>query len=347
MKEFKHFTTVKGVSDRRRLPRLGKIRLGVKVRNRGGMTKKCSHGSNEGCMYCTHPTETPHFVCPTEVQFIYGEKPKSLDVMIPVEDPTVIFPQAYKYYGKSRGIKCIGDGETAYEAINGEMKERACPCEKLDKGCSLTAHLLVMLPRVNVGGVYQIDTGSYHSIVDINSGIDYIKALVGRVALVPAKLERVPRTTYGAGSAQEHYTLMLTPNMEDIGSLDMLRRDQRAIMAPDFAVPEPEVVNPAMNDDSVIDIKDEEDMESSSPREEKEGGGDNMEEFKIQSLKRLDHEAQAIDQIENTSALLKYQRERKGLMEKEMLPEHVEAWEQTIKNKMNSFNNGSEKCELL
>ena len=27
------FTTIKGISDRRRLPRLGKIRLGYKVRN--------------------------------------------------------------------------------------------------------------------------------------------------------------------------------------------------------------------------------------------------------------------------------------------------------------------------
>ena len=55
------FTKIKGLSDKRRLPRLGKIRLGVKA---------ISQKSGK-----EYPKETDYFVCPPEVQAVYGEKP--------------------------------------------------------------------------------------------------------------------------------------------------------------------------------------------------------------------------------------------------------------------------------
>ena len=75
--------------------------------------------------------------------------------MIPVNDLEVIFQQAYKWYGQSKGVKCIGNGEIGMRANDqGEFNEIECPCELLDKGdCQRRAHLMVIIPKVSVGGV--------------------------------------------------------------------------------------------------------------------------------------------------------------------------------------------------
>src|SRR5512136_631184 len=93
------FTRIKDLSDRRRLPRLDKIRLGVKLKSK--RTGK------------EYPCETPYFVCPSEVQKVYGEKPTELDIMLPINDPEAVFPQRYIWYGSAKGAKCMGDGEKA------------------------------------------------------------------------------------------------------------------------------------------------------------------------------------------------------------------------------------------
>ena len=77
---------IEGLSDRRRLPRLGIIRLGLKAKNAKGVE---------------YPKEMDYFVCPPEVQKVYGEKPKELDVMIPCENIESCFPQYYKMYGST------------------------------------------------------------------------------------------------------------------------------------------------------------------------------------------------------------------------------------------------------
>ena len=64
--------SIKGVSDIRRLPRLGKIRLGIK--------ETSSKTGNE------YPKSVDYFVCPLEVQAVYGEKPRMLDIVFPAED---------------------------------------------------------------------------------------------------------------------------------------------------------------------------------------------------------------------------------------------------------------------
>lgn len=175
------FTRIEGLSAIRRLPRLGKIRLGIK--------KVSSKTGKE------YPSETDYFVCPSEVKAFFGDQPKELTISFPVNDPEVLFPQAYKWYGSSKGLKCRGDGVNALRLNDdtGEMEERECPCDLLESGkCKQRASLIFNLPSVKIGGVYQIDLSSYHSIVDINSGIDYARALLnGQIAFVPFKLRRV------------------------------------------------------------------------------------------------------------------------------------------------------------
>ena len=250
------FTRIEGLSSIRRLPRLGKIRLGI---------KKVSAKTGK-----EYPSETDYFVCPAEVRKIYGNEPKELKISFPINDPEVIFPQCYKWYGSGKGLKCRGDGETALrlnEETN-EMEERKCPCELLEGGkCKQVASIVFMMPDVAIGGVYQIDLSSYHSIVDINSGIDYARALLGdQIAFVPFKLKRVPKETHADGKKQIHYTLQLELDIT-AGQLKDIREGQKIGYKPNkqYEIEAPkEDKNPAYDskeDGAMIEEETEEDIQ--------------------------------------------------------------------------------------
>ena len=250
MINYKRPTVIRGLSDQRRLPRLGKIRLGV---------KKVSPKSGK-----EYPTETSYFVVPPEVEKVYGNMPTELDVMIPVEDSNVIIPQAYEMYGSGKGLKCVGDGVVAYRhnEKTKDMAEIECPCDHLGIECKQRAHLRVILPKVNVGGVYQIDTSSYNSIIDINSSIDYIRALVGRIALVPLKLKRVPTETHHDGKKQTHFTMRLELEA-DIGFINQLRENTARILvqAAQYSLPPPVTENPAIDEGGIVVVEEVEEVE--------------------------------------------------------------------------------------
>ena len=89
---------IKGLSEIRRLPRIGLIRLGIKKKNAKGME---------------YPAAVDYFVVPDEVKKVYGEQPRELDIIFPLDEVDDIFPQFYKRYGHSKGLVCKGDGETA------------------------------------------------------------------------------------------------------------------------------------------------------------------------------------------------------------------------------------------
>lgn len=268
-KPIEKFTKIKGVSDVRRLPRLGKIRLGVKA-----ISKKTGK---------EYPKETSYFVCPLEVQETYKDEfPNgeitSLDIMFPVNDPEVVFPQAYKFYGQTRGLKCIGNGEIAnkFNEDGSGITQVACPCELLEqKKCQRRAHLLVMLPKVSLGGVYQIDLGSYHSIVDINSGIDYVRGLtkeilkVDRFALIPLVLKREERITHHEGGKQTHYTLHIY-NILNADQWNSIRNDFKIISPPHLALPPIEDINPEKDDGATIVEENGEEKEEIQEEPEKE-----------------------------------------------------------------------------
>lgn len=246
MSSFKtRITRIKDLSDRRRLPRLGIIRLGLKMKS-----------ARTGAEY---PSETEYFVCPPEVKAIYGDKPTELDVMLPLNELESVFPCAYKYYGSSKGLKCQGDGETAYRVNDKkEMEQIPCPCELLESGkCKQSGTLMVMLPKVSVGGIYQIRTSSYNSIVDVNSGLDYVSALLGRFSLVPLKLRRVKTETHHDEKKQNHFTLQIIFDA-DITTLNALRTDtMRVLEHPRYQLPAPLEENPEAEPIDII-VEDEE-----------------------------------------------------------------------------------------
>jgi hypothetical protein len=265
-------TRVKGISDRRRLPRIGRIRLGFKV----------VKGNAE------FPAELPFFMLPVEVAKQYGNKDpmvmverakemgvtrqdvltfisrhgdrmaEAIEIMLPINEQGAIFPQAYKFYGSSKGIKCIGDGEIAWE----DGQQRTCPCERLKtednpKGaCTLRGSLMCLLPKVNMGGIYQIDVGSYNSVIDVNSGMDYVSSIVGRFAMVPLLLQRIPTVTHHADQKQIHFTLqlLLHPTI-NIELLNSLRIDTARILetTSHLALEPPRDINPELDTEGIIE----------------------------------------------------------------------------------------------
>jgi len=218
---------IKGLSEIRRLPRLGKIRLGVKKKTAAGVE---------------YPSEVNYFICDPgtpseeenkkireEFEKLYGEQPKSIRIMFPVANPEVYFPQFYKRYGSGASLKCKGDGETARCGTEGfaqglavvrkdEMGLPVVKCLGKDciyyksKECSEVGTLQILLPELPGAGVWQISTGSFHSIVNLNSCIDYIIQVCGRAHMIPLQLERRMQETQHNGKKSKHY--MLHINMD-------------------------------------------------------------------------------------------------------------------------------------
>jgi len=215
---------IKGLTDRPRLPRLGKIRLGVKKPNASGRGE--------------HPQAVDYFVCPPEVIAIYGEKPRELDVIFPVDDVAQVAGASYKMYTATRGKVCTSDGETAYRLIDDDVlgendsptqdqldralvkpetknfSRRAIPCPNSacrffqDNQCRVVLNLTFLLPKVPGLGCYQLDSGSYNSIVDVRGGMELVKRITGgRIAGIPLKLRIKATTAYPEGKKKNVFTL--------------------------------------------------------------------------------------------------------------------------------------------
>ena len=287
------FTRIEGLSSIRRLPRLGKIRLGV---------KKVSAKTGK-----EYPSETDYFVCPAEVRKVCGDKPKELNIAFPMNDPEVIFPQCYKWYGSSKGLKCRGDGVNALRLNEetGEMEEQKCPCDLLESGkCKQRASLVFMIPDVAIGGVYQCDLSSYHSIVDINSGIDYARALLNeQIAFVPFKLKRVPKETHNEGKKQIHYTLQLELDVT-AKQLKEIREGKKMGYRPDrrYEIEAPkDDINPAFDskEDGAVIVEDDSFDEDTDREIEERVGEEGLKE--IQESRAREAELQKAREAGKTS----------------------------------------------
>ena len=200
---------IKGLTENRRLIRLGKLHLGIKVEKLDPKTGEPVYNTRGEII--TYPKATTYFVCPPEVQAVYGEKPDRLDVIIPVEDDEMWCHQYYRQYSRTRGLICKGTGETCNRKIdqqtgaiaNRDTKEivwkEGLPCEGREcpdyqaKKCQETMNLQFLLPRVPGLGVWQIDTGSVNSIRNINDNAAMLRALCDRVSWIPLTLTLEPK----------------------------------------------------------------------------------------------------------------------------------------------------------
>ncbi len=194
---------IERLSDRMRIPRLGIIHLGVKLQ------KKNAKGED-----VEYPSATDHFVFKDDVLTAkYGQDCKSLPIMFPVNDPEVFASQFYRAYSTTRGLICRGDGVEANRVtdldtggmataktkpdrigmVPIECAGRDCP-EYQAKKCGEVMCLQFLLPEIPGIGIWQINTGSINSIVNINSVVGVISGWRQRlsgspsIALVPLLL---------------------------------------------------------------------------------------------------------------------------------------------------------------
>jgi hypothetical protein len=109
---------IKGVSEVVRLPRLGKIKLGIKKENADGTFE---------------PVPTDYFVCPEEVKKVFGEEPRELRIMFPTDDKTQWASQYYRFYSDQGNLLCRGDGETALARVETISKEAGSKGKTISK----------------------------------------------------------------------------------------------------------------------------------------------------------------------------------------------------------------------
>lgn len=214
---------IQGISEVRRLPRLGIIRLGEKAKNNSGVE---------------YPKKLDYFNLKDApgVAAVFGEKPKTIEIMLPHENIDVFFPQWRKAYGKSTGLFCKGngdrasrvrlgfaDGESGKDGKPSRLKKgeafdpegeafikaqgiqvaigkrfdmpclgEECPYTKR-KTCKPLAQFMFLIPKVPGFGCFQISTTSFNSMVDLNSYIEAVRAAAGRVSMIPLTLSLVPK----------------------------------------------------------------------------------------------------------------------------------------------------------
>lgn len=272
--------SIKDLTDSVRLPRLGKIHLGIKHPEKG------------------YPMKTDYFVFDKEhpdykkLVEIYGEKPKELRVLIPVEDEEQWASQYYKAYNLTYGLVCKGDGEVAMRMVSvetgklpdakkaGTVRLEETPCQGRDckdyqaKKCHEVMNLRFILPEVPGLGVWQIDTGSINSILNINSCARLIKKAFGRLSMIPLKLTFEPITVNNpeTGKKQTVYVLNLRTEVTMAQLAEAARAQSQTFLldAPDLEAVFDEQVQESINELWPEDKPPEEPVEKSSPQQKEQ-----------------------------------------------------------------------------
>lgn len=234
---------IEGVSDIVRIPRLGKIHLGIKaISDRTGGE---------------YPKPTDYFVVPDEVKAVYREKPTELDIMFPVEDPNLFAQQWLRAYSLTQGLICIGDGINARRKVDiqtgaiadhqtKEQEKREITCDPQEcleyqtKRCRRVMNLQFLLPEVPGLGVYQIDTSSFYSIVNINSMIKMLKGVLGRCSMIPLTLALGSIEVSPLGQSKK--TVYIMHIKKDIKLAELARVAQ--LPPAKVLIPEPEAEEP-------------------------------------------------------------------------------------------------------
>lgn len=282
-----------GLSERVRLPRLGKVRLGIKKEGEKG----------------PYPSATDYFVCPDEIQKVYGDKPKSLKILFPIEDESQFAQQWFKCYSNVRGLICRGNGETAIarvdvktgeiasrESKNTEIREITCDpenCERFKKKqCRHVMNLQFLLPDVLGFGVYQLDTSSYNSILNVNSGIKFVRSICGRISMIPLTLELKPLevTPEGTETKKTVHVLNISANysLAEIQKFAQMPASQILILPPPSAEP-PDDLYP----DEVISEAPPEPEEAPKPKIKKTAVQTELEKM---GAKKVEKESKKVDE---------------------------------------------------
>ena len=248
---------IQRLATRRRLPIIGKIRLGER--------KEAKSGTE-------YPVNVPYFVLDDApgVADVYGPNPTELDIMFPSNDIESVIPTWFRWFsagqkdasGKVIGGKriCQGNGEIdkdtpgeatwfdrnrkppedeiiSVDVASGQIKRKCygkfCVDARDEKGnpkCKQGMQVFCILPRVGFYGVYEIDTTSWDTITAFDSALNWWLSLPGgSFRWQPFKIKKVEKvkTFYDARAQQEKtskqqiMTLEFNPQFEQIHGDDM------------------------------------------------------------------------------------------------------------------------------
>jgi hypothetical protein len=241
--------SIKGLSDRKRFTTLVRIRLGVKETNARGVeypkeTDAFMLSADDGA------TPEILKLYGTRTKALRLMLPFELTAVDPHSGQEIVWNVRNRAYGSGAGLKCSGDGGSdenlgAAEATDEEWAAavsrhtgvaptklkngryqivcagRDCPMQAgAKKQCAQVAVFRAFLlhPTTNSGSPdycrvlasCDLATGSFNSIVDIQSGIQLLAPFTGgRTSVIPFSLIRKPTTTY-QGQKAIHWTLAVT-----------------------------------------------------------------------------------------------------------------------------------------
>lgn len=210
---------IRGMTDRKRLPRVGKIHLGVREKSQ---KSDAEYPRPVSYFVVKEDDNTPEDMVQA-FREVYGEQPDQLEVLFPSDDPGQWADANYKMYGSSWMLTCKGDGEKALAKWDVEQdgprpegvdsgtwanrntkswvyREVPCLAEEcpmqLTKPprCRAIMQLQFLMPNVRGIGVWQIDTGSWNSIQNVLNSVELIKTVTGgRIRGLRLKLRLVPK----------------------------------------------------------------------------------------------------------------------------------------------------------
>jgi hypothetical protein len=228
---------IKDISDIRRIPRLGKIHLGVKI------------GEGRG----SYPQATDYFVVPATIMQYVGDKPKSLKIMFPSDNPDDFAPQWLKCYSFSQKLVCKGDGflcRRKVDTLTGDFASHTTEewifqegllCEPDDcpkyqeKQCRRVMNLQFFMHEVPGLGLWQLDTTSIYSIININSSLDLIKKLCGRLRMIPLVLSLEPQEVEPLGQKKKLvHILHLRSDIKLVDIQRLLRKKPEEVLLPEL-----------------------------------------------------------------------------------------------------------------
>lgn len=202
-----------------RIPRVGKIRLGV---------KKIAQSGKE------YPSATDYFVVnedgatsrPAAEGFhaVYGDEPREIEIVLPAPRVDDVLEGAYRSYGTGGLLKrkCAGPGsECVTRGPDGEWIASPCMCEKegLDpddksKHCQRRWTFTIMLMDVPGVGVWQVETGSPMAAEGLAQSLRLIEQFRGHLQGAKATLRVVPRTVAPQGKPK-------TVHIIELGATDL------------------------------------------------------------------------------------------------------------------------------
>lgn len=238
---------IPGLTDKPRLPRLGKIRLGEKRTSSSGKEYPAA-------LDYFNLTDAP------AVKTVAGKKPTSLfPLLLPSNDIASFWRTSRSAYGRSTGLFCrCDDGVTATRVYKGEADAQGlawvqgngldidegdlfdlpCPADECPywekKMCKNLASFDFFMPEVPGFGTWCIQTSSFNSIRNVQSTLVALRdALGGQIAGIPLGLRLVPHQAQVDGKAKTVRVLeLICPyNLQQLAAL---RR--RAIAAGGAAV---------------------------------------------------------------------------------------------------------------